>query len=140
MKKYYIDDINIDKLKNLNQNLTIWSENIILTYEGLIKIVNDSYVKFILEENDPQLIEDFVNNKTLYIDNSYYKKDDIIYQIPYYHKKIKITYKKYIIDKKYKVYFIKEIINNKIVDYYFSTKENIDILQNAIFTFLNELN
>jgi len=139
MLKYYMENLSINDIKNLNYKNNISYEDLILTMNELIKIEKNNYVRYILEEKNPTVIKNFINNDNIYIDNSYFKKCNIIYQIPYIHKKISVKYCKYKIDNKYKVYFIKEFVNNEIVDYYFSSSENIDIIQNSIFTFLKKL-
>ena len=139
MLKYYIENLSNHQIKNLNYKNNINYEDLILTMDELIKIEKNEYVRYILEEKEPTIIHNFINNHNVYIDNSYFKKSNTIYQIPYIHEKINVKYCKYKIDNKHKVYFIKEIVNNEIVDYYFSSSENIDIVQNSIFTFLSKL-
>tara|TARA_Y100001970_G_C14055946_1_gene761564 strand:+ start:625 stop:1053 length:429 start_codon:yes stop_codon:yes gene_type:complete len=139
MLKYYIENLSNYDIKNLKYKNNFDYEDLILTMNELIKIEKDNYVRYILEEKDPTIIHNFVNNNNVYIDNSYFKKCNTVYQIPYTHEKISVKYCKYKIDNKYKVYFIKEFVNNELVDYYFSSSENIDIVQNSIFTFLNKL-
>lgn len=139
MLKYYMENLSIHDVKNLKYKSIITYDELILTMNELIKIEKNNYVRYILEEKNPTVIENFINDDNIYIDNSYFKKCNIIYQIPYTHEKISVKYCKYKIDNNYKVYFIKEIVNNEIVDYYFSSSENIDIVQNSIFTFLKKL-
>lgn len=140
MSKYYIDQISIEKIKTLPYPCSIKFQNLILTEEGYIKIIDENYVKYYLQNKEPKITENFVHNKNLYIDESTFKKGDTIYQLPLLHKKIKIKYIKYKLHSKQKIYFIKEIIDKQLVDYYFLNEENIDVFQNTVFTFLKELN
>jgi len=139
MKKYYLDDIDIYKIKNYNFDVS--DENIIITNDGLIKIIKDEYFLFSFINKSPKIIENFHKNNNLYIDNSYFKKIQQIYQIPIEHKFLNITFHKYNIDQKNKIYFVKEILNKNVIDYYFQcdSKINIDTIQNCIFTFLTRL-
>ena len=75
---------------------------------------------------------------TLRYEMPFYKKDKTVYNIPLDHTFIDITYKKHKLNNN--IYFVKEILNKNVIDYYFLTDCNIDILQNYIFTFLDQLN
>ena len=140
MKKYYIDQLDLNKIKNLKYKSIIYSEHLILTNTHLIKIDKDVYVKYIFIEKEPTIKNKFLENKDLFIDHSYFKKCGIINQIPYNHKKLEVYYCKYQINEKNKIYFVKEIIDKKLMDYYFLSDENNDIVENSIITFLQQLN
>ena len=129
MEKYYIDNFDINKIKNKCTNT--YTERNILTHYGIIKIIKDQYALYKLIEKPITLIENFVNNNNAYIDHSYFKKDKIVYNIPLEHTFVNITYKKYKLDKN--IYFVKEIINNNVVDYYFLANCNIDFFQHFIY-------
>ena len=136
MKKYYIDNFNIDNISNIEYNIN--NEKIILTPEGVIKIIKNDYVLFKFIDKPYKIIENFIDNNSLYIDNSFYKKDKTVYNIPLDHTFVDITYKKHKLNNN--IYFVKEILNKNVIDYYFLADCNIDILQNTIFTFLHQLN
>lgn len=140
MKKYYIDKISIEKIKSISCKCSMNFQTLILTENGYIKIIKDEYVNYYLQNKDPKIIENFVDNRNLYIDESTFKKGDEICQIPVLHKKITIKYVKYKLNPKYKIQFVKEIIDKELVDYYFLNEENMDVFQNVVFTFLNTLN
>ena len=140
MKKYYVDQLNLNKIKNLKFKCNTYSEHLILTNSNLIKIEKDSYVKYEFVENEPTIKNNFLDNKNLFVDNSYFKKCETVNQIPYIHKKIEVCYNKYQIKDKSKIYFVKEYLNKELIDYYFLSDENIDIVENSIITFLEQLN
>jgi hypothetical protein len=125
MKKYYIDNFNINILKN--KCTSTYTENNILTYSGIIKIIKDQYVLHKLIEKPITIIENFINNNNAYIDNSYFKKDKIIFNIPLEHTFVNIEYKKYKLDKN--ICLVKEFINNNLVDYYFLANCDPDFFQ-----------
>jgi bisphosphoglycerate-independent phosphoglycerate mutase (AlkP superfamily) len=138
MVKYYIEKISIEKIKRITCSMNF--QTLILTEDGYIKIIKDDYVSYYLQNKDPKIIENFVDNRTLYIDESIFKKGSEICQIPVLHKKVKIKYVKYKLNPKYKIQFVKEIVDNQLVDYYFLNEENMDVFQNVVFTFLKTLN
>ena len=140
MKKYYIGELNLNKIKNLKHKCIIYSDHLILTNTHLIKIDKDMYVKYIFTEKEPTIKNNFLENKDLFIDHSYFKKCGITNQIPHNHKKIEVYYYKYQINKQNKIYFVKEFVDKKLIDYYFLSDENIDIVENSIITFLQQLN
>lgn len=143
MPTYYISNLNfnINKIKNLNLELDHFTDNIILTENSLIKIINDQYWKFsVIERNPSKIFENFIQDKNLYIDYSYFKKNCIINHIPLEHKFIQIEYLKFKLSKKSKTFFVIELIDNIISNYYFTSNEKIDIIQNEIFSFLRRLN
>jgi hypothetical protein len=140
MKKYYIEQLDLNKIKNLKYKSIMYSEHLILTNTHLIKIDKDVYVKYIFIEKEPTIKNNFLENKDLFIDHSYFKKCEIIKQIPYNHKKLEVYYCKYQINEKNKIYFVKEIIDKKLIDYYFLSDENNDIVENSMITFLQQLN
>ena len=74
MSKYYIDQISIEKIKKLPYPCSIKFQNLILTEEGYIKIIDENYVKYYLQNKEPKITENFVHNKNLYIDESTFKK------------------------------------------------------------------
>ena len=135
-----MDMLDLNKIKNLKYKSTIYSEHLILTDTHLIKIMNNEYIKYTFIEKNPTIKENFFKNKDLYIDNSFFKKVDNEDQIPYNHKKIEVLFYKYKINNKSKIYFIKEYLNKELIDYYFLSDENVDIVENSIITFLEELN
>ena len=76
MPTYYISNLNfnINKIKNLNLELDHFTDNIILTENSLIKIINDQYWKFSdIERNPSKILENFIQDKNLYIDYSYFQ-------------------------------------------------------------------
>ena len=115
MKKYYIDNFDINKIKN--KSTSTYTEKNILTHYGIVKIIKDQYVLHKLIEKPITIIENFTHNNNAYIDNSYFKKDKTIYNIPLEHTFVNIKYKKYKLDQN--ICFVKEFINNNLVDYYF---------------------
>lgn len=139
MKKFYIDNLPISKIKN-KYNCNTYIEPIILTNEGYIKIIDDQYYLFDLVQENPEIIDDFIDEKPLYIENSYFKKYTNIYQIPKEHKMISVMYNKYLIDKKNKIYFVIEYLNKRCINYYFLANYDKNILQKTLFTFLRDLN
>jgi hypothetical protein len=140
MKKYYIDLLDLNKIKNLKHKSTVYTEQLILTNTHLIKIMNNEYIKYTFFEKNPTIKENFFKKKNLYIDNSFFKKIGIEDQIPYNHKKIEVLFYKYKINNKNKIYFIKEFLNKELIDYYFLSDESVDIVENSIITFLEQLN
>lgn len=140
MVKYYIDMLDLNKIKNLKYKSTTYSEHLILSNTYLIKIINDKYIKYTFVEKNPTIKNNFFENKNLYIDNSFLKKNDNQDQIPYNHKKIEVLYNKHKINDKNKIYFVKEYLNKELIDYYFLSDENIDIVESSIITFLEQLN
>jgi hypothetical protein len=136
--KYYINNLNESLItKNKSPYKTIHNE-VILTEDGLIKIKDDSYIKHVFEYKEPEIYENFHGKNDLYIDKSYFKKSNVINQIPFNHKKIRITYKHFSINKS-QTYFVLEYINDNLKDYYFFTPKNIDfnIVENDILRFLS---
>tara|TARA_X000000368_G_C22921732_1_gene663384 strand:- start:111 stop:533 length:423 start_codon:yes stop_codon:yes gene_type:complete len=140
MKKYYIDQLDLNKIKNLKYKSIIYSEHLILTNTHLIKIINNEYIKYCFIEKQPTIKNNFFENKDLYIDNSFFKKNGHEDQIPYNHEKIEVLYYKYKINNNSKIYFVKEYLNKELIDYYFLSDENVDIVENSIITFLEQLN
>ena len=138
MDKYYIENININKILDSNKSYNVYIENLILTESGFIKIIKDNYVNFILRKNiDIKIIEDFLDNSRLYIQKSAFIKDNIINCIPINHKKIKLEFRNYNFGK---IRFVIEYINSKIKDYYFISDKNLDIIniQKDILRFLSQ--
>ena len=141
MPKYYIENIQLNKLNDSQLKPVKTNEHLILTHNSLIKLINDNYVKFLFCENKPvEEINNFINETPVLVDNSYFKKKEIIYQIPYDHKIINLDYLKYKINHKSKTQFVIEKVKNKVCDYYFLSNEHINVVQQDIFTFLRLIN
>jgi hypothetical protein len=138
MVKYFINlAINYTHISKIIKHCetTKKYENLILTNDGLIKIENGEYNKYIIKETkESEFIED-----DIYADYSYWTKVCTISHIPLEHKFIKtITYNLKMYPKS-PITFVIHTKDNKINDYYFETKLEYFEVINEITSFLNHL-
>ena len=140
MKKYYINGVNIISLCEKIKPYKSLYETQILTEQGIIKIIKDSYVLFTLKLNDlnNEIIYDLTDNKNIYVDHSNFVKNKIIHNIPILHKKINVKKNIYKI-KGNNIQLETVFINNKLKDYYFICNKNIadDFIHRDIIRFIN---
>lgn len=138
MSKCYIPELsirtirkeeNINKLKDtFSYNETI--KQIICTIDGFYEITDKSLIKYKTILFNDLIFENFVDNYTLLVSNSYDKKIEQVEFIPFESEQITISYLIFDIpESNNKLVF--KYINKRITDFYFQTKEKI--IQNNIF-------
>ena len=138
MSKCYIPELsirtirkeeNINKLKDtFSYNETI--KQIICTIDGFYEITDKSLIKYKTVLFNDLIFENFVDNYTLLVSNSYEKKLGQVEFIPFESEQITISNLIFDIpESNNKLVF--KYINKRITDFYFQTKEKIT--QNNIF-------
>ena len=96
--KIYLQEIKVNNYTSIITNKgddifgpkKIINENWILTNDGKYKIQDNNYLKFKLQEKDSLLINNYINNLSVFCENSYFKKKQQIFNIPPSHININI--------------------------------------------------
>ncbi len=138
MSKCYIPEISIriirkdEIINNLKSNFTFNKEEkkIICTNDGFYEINDNSILKYVILHKKEFIFENFIDDFTLLVDNTYVKKFGNIDYIPFESQEIEITVLSFDIPESNNK-FVLEYTNNRISDFYFQTKEKI--IQNNIF-------
>ena len=115
--------------------------NYIYCENGIYEIMGKNIYK--IEPNDGDVNKFNINKVSFIADNSYYKRNTIMFQIPLCHQYDTIKRDTYELYKKAKVSLILEYEKNgELRDLYFNTKETYDnhSVQEDILTFLSLLN
>jgi len=144
LMKYYIQEllhINESNLNNLNKSVN-YLEKQILIKDGLYKTKNDKIYKYKLFDNETFLINNYIDNFTLICSNTFWKKMQEVFHLPYEHHIFKlttITYK--LFPTSTTKFIIEKDENNTILDFYFVLKETHDnfSLKEDITSFLSLL-
>lgn len=146
--RYYLD-IDID-IKNFITNLIdknvkyeIINENILLTNEGMYRYDNDKLICCKLDNSEPIIIKNFINDYTLIKMNEPWKNSIPKFQIPYDNYKLHLTKYTFLPFDKKDFKFIIELYDSDKIDYYFDTyetDENSFFLKENIGSFLKNLN
>jgi len=138
MSKCYIPELSIRTIRkeeNINKLKDKFSYNqiikqIICTIDGFYEITDTSLIKYKTVLFNDLIFENFVDNYTLLVSNSYEKKIGQVEFIPFESEHITINYLIFEIpESNNKLVF--KYINKRITDFYFQTKEKIT--QNNIF-------
>ena len=138
MSKCYIPELSIKTIRkeeNVNKLKDTFSYNeiinhIVCTIDGFYEINDKSLIKYKTVLLNDLIFENFVDNYTLLVSNSYEKKIGQVEFIPFESEEITISYLIFDIpESNNKLVF--KYINKRIVDFYFQTKEKIT--QNNIF-------
>lgn len=138
MSKCYIPELSIRTIRkeeNISKLKDTYSFNkivkqIICAVDGFYEITDKSLIKYKKVLLEDLIFENFVNNYTLLISNSYEKKIGQVEFIPYECEEITVTSLIFDIPESNNKLVI-NYINNRITDFYFKTKEKIT--QNNIF-------
>ena len=151
MSKCYIPEISIrtirrdENIKKLKDNFeyTQHIKNIICCPDGFYEIGDKSIIKYVKIHKEDLILENFIDEYTLLVNNGYDKKIGFVDFIPYESQEIEISELVFNIpesDNK----FILEYINNRVSDFYFKTKEKIKqyniFLNNDVSLILKTLN
>jgi hypothetical protein len=127
MKKYYIEQINLEKIKlsklNIYKNYKV---RLLLTPYGMIHCKNDMFQKQKLIAGESHVHENIFNKLTIYETNTKWINYTKIDCIPYNHRVIIKNVYEIKIDKYSKTTMVLEYINDKIADLYITSDKNID--------------
>ena len=138
MSKCYIPELSIRTIRkeeNINKLKDTFSYNenvkqIICSIDGFYEITDKSIIKYKTVLFNDLIFENFVDNYTLLVSNSYEKKLGQVEFIPFESEQITISNLIFDIpESNNKLVF--KYINKRITDFYFQTKEKIT--QNNIF-------
>tara|TARA_B100000963_G_scaffold278699_1_gene247123 strand:+ start:19886 stop:20344 length:459 start_codon:yes stop_codon:yes gene_type:complete len=138
MSKCYIPELSIRTIRksdNINIlqetfNKNVINKKIICTIDGYYEVNEKDIIKYISVSKKNMIFENFIDNYTLLVSNSYYKKIGKVEFIPFEAKEINYSIETYDIPESNNK-FILEYINNRVNDFYFKTKEKI--IHNNIF-------
>ena len=138
MSKCYIPELSIKTIRkeeNVNKLKDTFSYNevikhIVCTIDGFYEINDKSLIKYKSVLSNDLIFQNFVDNYTLLVSNSYEKKLGQVEFIPFESEQITISYLIFDIPESNNKLIFK-CINNRIIDFYFKTKEKIT--QNNIF-------
>ena len=151
MSKCYIPEISIRTIRNEenmnilknNYEYTVETKNIICTNDGFYEVSDKNIIKYITIDREGLIFENFIENYTLLVNNSYEKKIGIVDFIPFESSEINLSIFKFNIpesDNK----LILEMINKRVTDFYFQTKDKITqrniFLNNDVSLILKTLN
>ena len=145
--KIYLHAIGVNNYINIITNKgdsifgpkKIINENWILTADGKYKIQDNNYFKFKLQEKNPVIINNYIDNLSVFCENSYFKKKQQIFNIPPSH--ININIQKYIYNRDSSISLVVEKVNDIFTDIYFLSNNDIQNpdIKNTIVSFLSIL-
>lgn len=127
MNKYYIPEISLRDIRNKNNifdkldklyNKNTYTNNMLLSVNGLYKYDKNKLFKYKIIEKDTYIRSNFLNKYTLLGINTYHKKFDEVFSTPFETEYISTTIIKYNIGQS-KHFLVFEIHKNRIVDFYF---------------------
>lgn len=151
MSKCYIPEISIRTIRNEenmnilknNYEYTVDTKNIICTNDGFYEVNDKNITKYVKVDKEGLIFENFIENYTLLVNNSYDKKIGIVDFIPFESDEICLSIFTFNLpesDNK----LILEMINKRVTDFYFKTKEKITqrniFLNNDVSLILKTLN
>lgn len=127
MNKYYIPEISLRDIRNKNNifdkldklyNKNTYTNNMLLSVNGLYKYDKNKLFKYKIIEKDTYIRSNFLNKYTLLGINTYHKKFDEVFSTPFETEYISTTIIKYNIGQS-KHFLVFEIHKNRIIDFYF---------------------
>lgn len=151
MSRCYIPEISIRTIRNEeNMNIlknnyehTVDTKNIICANDGFYEVNDKNITKYVTVDKEGLIFENFIENYTLLVNNSYNKKVGIVDFIPFESDEIYLNIFTFSIpesDNK----LILEMIDKRVIDFYFKTKEKITqrniFLNNDVSLILKTLN
>ena len=151
MSKCYIPEISIRTIRNdenmnilkNNYEYTVETKNIICTYDGFYEVQDKNITKYVTVDKEGLIFENFIENYTLLVNNSYDKKVGIVDFIPFESNEIYLSIFTFNLpDSDNKL--ILEMIDKRVTDFYFKTKDKITqrniFLNNDVSLILKTLN
>jgi hypothetical protein len=151
MPKYYIPQISLRDIRNKSNILDIFTSNfnkqksiqeIILSSNGYYLYENDKIIKYKIKENNHNIIENYIENYTLIGIDSYNKKIEEVFTIPFEHTKLVLEKIKFCVGTS-KNFIVFEIVKNKIIDFYILSPKKIDetniFFKNDVSSFIKML-
>ena len=145
--KIYLHDIKVNNyttiITNKGDNIfgskKIINENWILTTDGKYKIQDNNYFKYKLQEKESIIINNYINHLSIFCENSYFKKQQQVFNIPPSH--ININIQKYIYNRDPSISLVVEKVNDDFTDIYFQSNNDIQNpdIKNTIVSFLSIL-
>ena len=151
MSKCYIPEISIRTIRKPDNIITLKSlfdyqvinKKIICSIDGFYEIKDNEIIKFINIDNEGIIFENFIENYTLIVCNSYEKKVGLVEFIPFECNELDFHIECFDIPESNNK-FILEYKNDRVTDFYFKTKEKITqeniFLNNDVSLILKTLN
>tara|TARA_Y100000768_G_scaffold80955_1_gene57620 strand:- start:5259 stop:5681 length:423 start_codon:yes stop_codon:yes gene_type:complete len=138
--RIYIKNLNLLKVPDKDLNpfyLNSSYEELIYSLDGIFKYTNNKLKR--LHINDVDVVEDYLDNYNIIIDNSLTRYESEYYQIPLEYVIQKREIRRYGMNKRSSVFMIINIDDNKISDIFFETETSPNLVKEDIITFLSLL-